>query len=380
MRATVNANGIGYWICEFQFGKTASCEMGSFSPVRYWVDGPTDGSKPISISAAPPSLDYSDFKIWPLEPGTTYHYRIYVRNLDRSQEYYGANQSFTTLSARTNPTISANRPVALGYNAARVSSFIFSGGSSATVAVEYGLTSSYGNQVLWTGNVNLNTTQATSIDIPSLTPNTLYYYRWKAINSQGAISGLAGSFMTRTMPTVITSTATNIASDKATLCGNVNVNNSQLVSPGFEYGLTTSYGNNFSGVVTPSFISGTMPTEVTANLTGLLPNTTYHYRMFGRQVDIPTKTYGEDMTFTTHPVGNAPVIDGPFSASEVTTRSAMVRASSVTAGTADTTVSFQFGISTSYGQEAISPVSVPANSTQAPLIAVIEGLSRMARN
>ena len=378
LKATVNANGLGYWICEFQYGKTTSYEMTSFSPARYWVDGATDGSTPIAISGAPPSLDFSNYKISPLAPATTYHYRIYVRNPDRSLQYYGADQSFTTLSAKTNPTISAvtsGSSVDLSYNAARVKSSIFSGSSATTITVEYGLTTSYGGQVSMPGTLNLNTIQATTIDIPSLTPNKLYFFRWKAVNAQGASTGLAGSFTTPSMPTVTTTAATTgITSNKATLRGTINTNGGQTVSPFFEYGTTTSYGvvdYNSS----PSFVSGSSPVEVTTNLTGLLPNTTYHYRICAiQQTGVSTNTNGGDMTFTTNPLGAAPVINGPFSASEITTRSAVVRTSSVTAGTASTTVSFQYGVTTSYGGETISPVSVAANTTQDNRAATLEGL------
>jgi hypothetical protein len=296
LKATVNANGTGYWSCEFQYGKTTSYEKASFFPARSWIDGPTDGSTPIAISGAPPSLDFSIYKISPLEPATTYHYRIYVRNLDGSLEYYGADQSFTTLSARTKPTISASGSPVASYNAARVRSSIFSGSSATTIIVEYGLTTSYGSQVSMPETLNLNTIQATKMDIPSLTPNTLYYFRWKAVNAQGTRTGLAGSFTTPPMPTVTTTAATGITSDKATLHGIINTNGGETASPYFEYGTTTSYG-----VVeynrSPDFVSGTSPVEVTTNLTGLLPNTTYHYRICANQQSgVSTNTSGGDMT------------------------------------------------------------------------------------
>lgn len=377
LNATVNANSLGYWICEFQYGKTMSYEMTSFFPARYWVNGPTDGSSPIAISGKPPSFNISDLQISPLEPSTTYHYRIYVRNPDRSLQYYGADQSFTTLSARTRPTISAvtsGSPVNLGYNAASVRSSIFSGSSATTITVEYGLSTSYGSQVTKVGTLNLNTSQDTTIEIPSLTPNTLYYYRWKAVNAQGTTTGLAGSFTTPPMPAVTTTAATGITSDKATLRGTINTNGGQLASSYFEYGTTTSYGV-INYTASPSFVSGTSPVEVTTNLTGLLPNTTYHYRIYAnQQTGVPTKTYGGDMTFTTNAVGTAPVINSPLSVSEITTRSAVVRTSSVTAGTASTTVSFQYGVTTSYGDETILPFPVAMNTTQDNLAATLEGL------
>jgi phosphodiesterase/alkaline phosphatase D-like protein len=365
LKGTVNANGLGYWTCTFQYGKTTSYELGEFSPTgRYWVDGPTDGSTPIAISGNPTPTSISGITVYPLEPATLYHFRIKARSTS-GDSYYGAGLTFTTLAAKTKPTISAvssGAPVVLGYNAARVRSVIFSGSSATTIVVEYGLSASYGSQVSWPGTLALNTQQTISADIPGLIPSTLYYYRWKATNSQGTTTGGASTFTTPPMPTVTTTAATSITSDKATLRGNINTNGGQVASPYFEYGTTTSYGVIDSNI-SPSFVSGTNPVEVTTNLTGLLPNTTYHYRIFANQAGMPTKTYGSDMTFTTSPVGTVPVITGPFPVSEITTRSAVVRAASVTAGTSTATVSFQYGPTTSYGQETTSPFTVAAGTT-----------------
>ena len=364
LKGTVNANGVGLWICTFQYGKTTSYELGEFSPTgRYYVDGPTDGSTPIAISGNPTPTETPTFKHYPLEPSTLYHYRIKASSMG-GDTYYGADLTFTTLAAKTKPTVSpipSGFPVDLGYNAARVRSVIFSGSSATTIVVEYGLSSSYGSQVSWPGSLALNTHQTTVVDIPGLTPGTLYYYRWKATNAQGVTTGGASTFTTPPMPAITTTAASDISSDRATLRGTINPNGGPSVSVAFEYGTTTAYGK--SAYPYPSSIYGASAVESTIAVTGLLPNTTYHYRIYGSQSGIPTMKYGEDMTFTTSPVGTVPVINGPFPVSEITTRSAAVRAASVTAGTSTATVSFQYGLTTSYGQETTSPFTVAAGTT-----------------
>lgn len=364
LNGTVNANGVGYWTCTFQYGKTTSYELGEFSPTgRYWVDGPTDGSTPIAISGNPTPTSSSGTTVYPLEPGTLYHYRIKARST-AGDSYYGADLTFTTLAARTKPTVSAvtsGSPVVLGYNAARVRSEIFSGSSATTIVVEYGLSTSYGSQVSWPGTLALNTQKTTAVDIPGLMPSTLYYYRWKASNAQDLTTGGASTFTTPPMPTVTTLAATAITSDRATLRGTINPNGGPTVSVAFEYGTTTAYGK-YAYPITSS-ITGTTPVESTITVTGLLPNTTYHYRIISSQSGIPTTKNGEDMTFTTSPVGTVPAITGPFPVSEITTRSAVVRAASVTAGTSTATVSFQYGLTTSYGQETTTPFTVAAGTT-----------------
>lgn len=369
LNATVNANGLGLWICQFQLGKTVSYELAPFSPERFWVYGPTDGSTPIAISGNPPSEDFA------MEPNTIYHYRMYVRESSGTSKYYGADQTFTTLSARTKPVISASPsgpPSVVGYNVASVKCSVFSGSSAAGVSVQYGLTEEYGSQVSAGENLDLNTTRNVAVEIPQLTPDTQYFYRWKASNDQGIAFGAKGSLTTPAMPSVTTTAATAITTDKAVLHGVINANDGQTVSCLFDYGMTDAYGmRSYNGE--PGSVRGAEPVEVTALITGLLPNTTYHYRILGNQADMGNKTYGTDMTFTTNSSASVPVIEGPFSASHITTRSASVHASSVTAGTHAASISFQYGVTTSYGAN-VSFLTAEANTTYDKPAVTLSGL------
>lgn len=86
--------------------------------------------------------------------------RLWLRNPDRSLEYYGAKQTLTTLSAKTKPVISANASgssIAPGYNAVRVNISVFSGSSPTTVSVEYGRGCGGHWQMGWTGLVREQT-------------------------------------------------------------------------------------------------------------------------------------------------------------------------------------------------------------------------------
>jgi len=59
--------------------------------------------------------------------------------------------------------------------------------------------------------------------------------------------------------------------------------------------LTTSYGTSVTATQSP--VTGTTTTAVSAVLTGLVPNTTYHFRVKG--VNTAGTTNGTDLTFTT---------------------------------------------------------------------------------
>ncbi len=94
--------------------------------------------------------------------------------------------------------------------------------------------------------------------------------------------------------TVTTNAATAITPSAATLNGTVNANNLDTTVT-FEYGLDVSYGNTITAQESP--ISGSGDTPVTALLTGLKPNTSYHFRVV--VINSSGTTYGADQVFTT---------------------------------------------------------------------------------
>lgn len=99
-------------------------------------------------------------------------------------------------------------------------------------------------------------------------------------------------------PTAVTEVATNISRTGATLQGVVNSNQS-TASVSFEYGTTIAYGNSVAA--TPASVSGSSDTAVSAILTGLTPNTVYHYRVVATN-SVGT-AQGADRTFYTNSLG-----------------------------------------------------------------------------
>ncbi len=95
-------------------------------------------------------------------------------------------------------------------------------------------------------------------------------------------------------PTVTTSAATEVTATKATLNGTVNAGNENtLVS--FDYGTTTTYGQSANG--TPLQATGGAATALSASVSGLIPNTTYYFRVKG--VNPSGTVSGSQMSFTT---------------------------------------------------------------------------------
>jgi hypothetical protein len=94
-----------------------------------------------------------------------------------------------------------------------------------------------------------------------------------------------------TMPTVSTGTASDLTDTSATIAGVVNPNGDGTYH--FQYGTDTAYGSS----TTSTSVSGTAETDVSAGLTGLSAETTYHYRLVA--ANSAGTSYGDDATFTT---------------------------------------------------------------------------------
>jgi len=114
-----------------------------------------------------------------------------------------------------------------------------------------------------------------------------YSFYWQTLDIKYGAPALA--------PTVTTGSAISITSGSATLNGTVNPNGKKTTYY-FEYGTTTSYGLT-SGTNWAGAGSGTSDVSVSATITGLSPNTTYHYRIVA--TNSAGTSYGSDQTLTT---------------------------------------------------------------------------------
>ncbi len=99
------------------------------------------------------------------------------------------------------------------------------------------------------------------------------------------------SFKFTNQPTAITMAASAITLSTATLNGTVNPNGFATTYY-FQWGTTTSYGNNTTSTAAGS---GTTTLPETAAISGLTGGTTYHFRIVAVNTD--GTSYGADMTF-----------------------------------------------------------------------------------
>lgn len=165
-------------------------------------------------------------------------------------------------------------------------------------------------------------------------------------------------------PTVSTGTHSHLTDTTAGLHGSVNPNGS-ATTYFFQWGLTTAYGVNS---VEHSAGHGTKSVSVSTTARGLIPGTSYHYRLVA--TNAAGTSIGADRTFTT--AGNPPpaVATGP--ASQVG-RNTVTVTGVISPNNQATTYYFQWGTSTGYGQQTLS-AAVPAGTAPVTVVATVTGL------
>ncbi|MEI7664392.1 MAG: GEVED domain-containing protein, partial [Bacteroidota bacterium] len=167
-------------------------------------------------------------------------------------------------------------------------------------------------------------------------------------------------------PTITTTAATGVTSAAANLNGIVNANGTST-TPSFNYGLTVAYGN--TAAASPSPVTGSIDTPVSASISGLSPNTTYHYRATGTNVN---GTYnGGDMTFTTNALLPTVTTQPATSVSGVSAQLNGI----INPNNAATTVKFAYGLTTAYGDTITGTPSSLTGVAPQGVMAGISGLS-----
>ena len=148
---------------------------------------------------------------------------------------------------------------------------------------------------------NSKTTNGTGVgsytsNITGLSPNTTYYVRAYATNSEGTAYGEQKTFSTNAQqatPSVTTGDITNITTTTASCSGNVTSDGgAAIIASGVCW--STSENPTTSNSKTTN---GTGLGTYTSNITGLSPNTTYYVRAYA--TNSQGTAYGEQRTFRT---------------------------------------------------------------------------------
>lgn len=220
---------------------------------------------------------------------------------------------------------------------------------SSTVWFEYGPTTSYGSTTP-VQNISGAGIVAVQADVTGLTGNAGYHVRMVASNAAGTVPGTDVAFTTAPDPPfTITGAPTAITSSSATLVGSVNPKGRETTA-WFAYGPTALYG---STTPVQNIPAGASAVDVTAALSGLVANSTYHFRLYSSSSG--GNAEGDDVSFVTnYPAPQA--VTG--AASILSTTSARVNGT-VRAFNASTQVFFDYGtdgVSFPFSVSATPPV------------------------
>lgn len=203
------------------------------------------------------------------------------------------------------PTATTGEATSVGDETATVKGAVNPNDETVTECeFQYGTTTSYGKTApcvpsassLGTGTSPVPVTAA----LKGLAEHTTYYFRLVAKSAGGPSEGAKATFVTGPLPVAVTGTATDVSQASAVLNATVNPEGAELRSCEFDYGTSTNY--NFHVSCTPDTGTGDSPIPVSASLSELSPETTYHFAVVAETVS--GVSVGSDGSFTTQSPSN----------------------------------------------------------------------------
>jgi hypothetical protein len=267
------------------------------------------------------------------------------------------------------PALAAEAPAVLSESApspkaeeARLEAFVNAGEEAAECHFQYGKASVSEQEVPCEQAIIEGGEQGVGVTVTGLEPNTPYHYRVLVKNATGEAEGAEEAFTTTARPVLTIGEAQSITRTTATLPGTVNPEGLET-SYYYQYGTTTSYGGNAPSVQGAS--AGSEPGAVPAaiGISGLVPATTYHYRLAATNADGTTYSF-PDQTFTTAPA--TPPSASTGEASNITLTTATV-AGTINPEGLETSYELDLGTDIAYGTSIYGEAGSASTLTQITL-------------
>jgi DNA-binding beta-propeller fold protein YncE len=186
-----------------------------------------------------------------------------------------------------------------------------------TCSFQYGPSKSYGNSVpcLNASGVTVGTPAqpitgaapvALHADVEGLASGSTQHFRVHAASASDSISSEDETLKTLPAAVIEETSSSEVKAGSALLAAKVNPEGLALSSCEFQYGTTTAYGESLPCEQSLGAIgSGTTGVPVSLHVTGLSPETTYHWRVVVSDANLTSE--GGDNTFIFLPPGPPPV-------------------------------------------------------------------------
>lgn len=187
---------------------------------------------------------------------------------------------FSPLQAQeTEPVISNLHVDRVTATTARINGVVHPSNSNTKVEFHWGEDgNTFPNVIQIAPNfVDLNTATTVRANLADLMPGDIYHFRIVAQNDTGPTISESYSFRTLSPPSATITKTEALTTTRALVTGVVDPNGG-LVNVSFEYG-TNGVDFTSSAIPIPSDVSGDLPVEVAATLTGLIQGTTYYVRI-----------------------------------------------------------------------------------------------------
>ncbi len=274
LNGAVNPNGLPLTECFFEWGKTQS--YGEIAP----CEDPDalevgEGTAPVPVHA----------EISELETGTTYHFQLVVANANNAlgEDIKGGDEQFRTLG----PAILNEAASQITASAAKISAQIDPNGEDTSFFVEYLDEASY-----LANPVSERFTGATKVPVP-------------ARKAPASVSGVGGLKEGSSVVSDLTTTAGAFGSGQ------------EISAPGIPAGTTIlsvpsptelELSKPATATAKAVALTATGPQPVIQQLSGLLPQTTYHFRLVAS--NLAGTALGPDKAFSTFALPGAQLPDG----------------------------------------------------------------------
>jgi hypothetical protein len=259
-----------------------------------WGLSSTYGSKTPEASVASDGLHEVSDTVSAFSFYTLYHYRIVAT--DALGTTYGPDRTLRTEPPGL-PQISGTAASGVSPEGAIVEAEVDPEFGPTVVRFEYGPTLSYGSKTppsepLAEDGVDHQVRSS----IGGLRPGETYHYRVLAVNFSGSTVGPDQTFNTTSAPTISTTGSSAISDTAVTLKADITPGFSSTTYH-FEYGTTSGYGRKTAE--SPPIGADNSDHAVSSTVSGLLADTTYHYRIVA--TNGIGSAGGPDFTFTTSP-------------------------------------------------------------------------------